>query len=378
MLNKGTFKRERPIHTIEEVEELLSYADKYGLKIVKIGMGGDYGSLEEATIKQAYKTIRRSLIIQLKLTKLCITTSYFDGKPTTFIFDLNLNLDTHALKGQQAFAQFQRYFKIPKASDYNIPGFNDKWLDAERNIYACSARPILGFNPKYDQKETSDVYEYDLNSAYSAALMDKVIDLSGPAGYKQEVKEGQVGFLLNDELTMIYPGQYADVIFNEIDSPSGLKEYCLKYYKLKQETTGSEKQQAKGMLNFPIGYAQRINPFFRAYVVHKCNETINELIDDNSLCWNTDAIFSTKPKQLNIGNEIGQFKVEHFDTFRMKGNTYQIDDQLPITRGVPKEFFKRFEYLNGRKFNLLTDVITEHKCRYSFNFETLQLEDNYE
>ena len=217
MLNKGTFKRERPIHTIEEVEELLSYADKYGLKIVKIGMGGDYGSLEEATIKQAYKTIRRSLIIQLKLTKLCITTSYFDGKPTTFIFDLNLNLDTHALKGQQAFAQFQRYFKIPKASDYNIPGFNDKWLDAERNIYACSARPILGFNPKYDQKETSDVYEYDLNSAYSAALMDKVIDLSGPAGYKQEVKEGQVGFLLNDELTMIYPGQYADVIFNAGD-----------------------------------------------------------------------------------------------------------------------------------------------------------------
>ena len=374
---KGSFKRERIINEIEEVDKILDCIPKYGLKVLKIGKDGEYNSLEEAMIRGEYNTLSDLMIIEVSMTKLRLTTKYYEGKATTYVFDLNLDDHSNALKGQQAFAQFQKYFKVPKASDYNIPDL-DRWLDQERGTYACTARPILGYNSKYNLQEIHNAYEYDLNSAYSSALMDRVIDLKAPVGLNTIVGPNQVGFLLNEELTMIDPGYEADVVFNEIESPADLKKFCKKYYKLKQESTGSVKQQAKGMLNFPIGYCQRVNPFFRAYVVHKCNRVIKELIDDDTLCWNTDAIFSTKKLDLNIGMGIGQFKEINFSTFRMNGNTYQIDDEIPVYRGIPKAYFKRFEYTHGRPFNILTDTLDERLCLYSFNFNTLKLEDNYD
>ena len=47
--------------------------------------------------------------------------------------------------------------------------------------------------------------------------------------------------------------------------------------KLKKEGN----KEAKCMLNFPIGYYQRTNPLFRAYVVNSCNEVISSIMNDN-------------------------------------------------------------------------------------------------
>lgn len=374
---RGKLKRKRVINEIGTVEELVRLIDKYGLKCLKIGVNGDFHSLEEAKIQGEYTSLENCIIFQVKQTKLEITTEYLEGRPTTYIFDLNLEADNSALTGHQAFAQFNRYFKVPDAKTYKIPEF-DAWMNPETGKYVCSASPILDYNKKYNNKETKDVYEYDLNSAYAAVLLNKVPDLSAPVGRDRTVAKGEIGFLLDDHLTLVYPGYEADVIFKEIDAPQSLKDYINKHYRVKQCTTGRQKTEAKQMLNFPVGYCQRKNPFLRAYVIHKCNAKIRQLIDENTLCWNTDAVFTTKPLDVPLGTEIGQFKVVKFETFRMRGNTYQAGDEMPVWRGVPKAYFKRFEHNNHRPFNLLTDELDDCVCLYSFDFKTMKLVNNYE
>lgn len=124
------------------------------------------------------------------------------------------------------------------------------------------------------------------------------------------------------------------------------------------------------MLNLPIGYCQRYNPFLRSYVVNSCNEVIKRLIDDDTLFWNTDAIFSRKRRpELELGTEIGQFKEIHCDTLSYVGNVYQINNEDPTYRGISKSWFKAFEKKNGRKYDLLKDydVSIERINYYSLN-----------
>jgi hypothetical protein len=110
------------------------------------------------------------------------------------------------------------------------------------------------------------------------------------------------------------------------------------------------------MLNLPIGYCQRYNPFLRSYVVNKCNNKIKAIIDHNTLFWNTDAIFSrVRRPELELGTEIGQFKEIHCNTLTYVGNVYQINNEDPTYRGISKSWFKAFEKEHGRKYNLLLD-----------------------
>ena len=133
------------------------------------------------------------------------------------------------------------------------------------------------------------------------------------------------------------------------------------------------------MLNLPIGYCQRYNPFLRAYVVHSCNEVIKQLIDDDTLFWNTDAIFSLKRRpELEIGTDIGQFKEIKCDTLSYVGNVYQINDEDPTYRGISKSWFKSFEKTYGRKYDLLKDFdkSISRINYYNLNWKELKLEVN--
>jgi hypothetical protein len=160
--------------------------------------------------------------------------------------------------------------------------------------------------------------------------------------------------------------------------------YCNKWYgiknKAKQENNEELKLKAKAFLNLPIGYSQRYNPFLRAYVVHNCNKVINDLVNANKdycLFWNTDAIFTIKPldDELILGENIGEWKKIEGNKLRYKGNTYQIDDNIPVYKGIPKAWFKAFEKREGRKFNLFLDKAPERCNKYEFDFKTLKLKE---
>ena len=214
-------------------------------------------------------------------------------------------------------------------------------LDPDTGKYICSAGPIVGFNPKYEGVELHDVYEYDLNSAYSSIMLNKIPYVNRPY-YNKVVGKNQIGFALDDECSMIKEGGYAQVVFDLIELKPEQKAYIERLYAKKTVAKSDfEKAEAKLMLNASIGYYQRWNPFVRAYIVHRCNEFIKGILDDDSVLWNTDAVFSLKRRpELELGLSIGEFKEEHIDRFAYKGNNYQINWDLPKYRGIPKAWYK--------------------------------------
>lgn len=357
---------------ISEIPKIIKCINNYGLKVLKLGIGGDYRSLNHAKmILGSELSLSKYIYIEVKETILEITTRQYEHVPCTYKISLNEE-DIIEKKGQHYFSVFQKYFKVPKI--INEEPWN-KYVDAHSGKFMLSASPIIDFNPKYNKQELKDCYEYDINSAYSSVQLDKIPDLEHPIIGFNVVGANQVGFCIDEQLTMVREGFHADVIFNLIDCPAGLKEFITKYYNQKKTTTGHEKNEAKAMLNLPIGYCQRYNPFFRAYVVHSCNEKIFKLIDDDTLFWNTDAIFTrVKRNDLDIGDKIGQFKEIKCDTIRYDGNVYQINDEIPVYRGIPKKWFEAKERNLGRKYNLLIDGIPEKHNIYKWNWETLELE----
>ena len=377
-------KRKQIIKSAEKINKMLSLIDYYGLTPIKIGRGQKYKSLESWKIGNNISKISLSqhMIIELKDTKLEITTRYYEyGVPTTYIFDLN-NEDIFVRSGLDYFKEFSRAYKVPKADKYNIERLN-KYKNTENNKYVCSASPILDYNRKYEKQLLENCYEYDLNSAYANTLLRKIPDLENPviAKWPDQIKvnKNEVGFILDDTLSLVNSGYMADIKFKLIDTPKKLKDFLIRWYNRKKNSTGNEKLEAKAMLNLPIGYCQRYNPFLRSYVVNSCNKVIKELIDENTLFWNTDAIFSkVRRPELEIGNEIGQFKEIKCDKLVYVGNVYQINDEDPIYRGISKTWFKSFEKEYGRKYDLLKDYdkTISRINYYDLNWETLKLEVN--
>ena len=382
-------KRKRVIKTIKQVNDLINGIDKFGLKVIPLGIGGKWRTFEQYKASDEgknYKGLSSHIIIELKDTKLEITSKYGSMelmKPCTYIFDLNCDPKSVLETGLETFSQLNRWFKVKKAKDYNFNKL-EKWFNDETGKYVCSAKPTLGYNFKYQGMELHDCYEYDLNSAYFNTLLKRVPDLDNPI-FNSKVKKGQVGFILDDQLTMILDKDTkseVDVVFNLIETPEGLKRYCDKWYNIKKTTTDKDiKQRAKNFLNLPIGYSQRYNPFFRAYVVNQCNNLIDSLVEKNKeicLFWNTDAIFTTKPidEQLDLGLEIGQFKKIEGKTVRYKGNNYQIDENIPVYRGIPKTWFEAFEKRMGRQFNILIDRPPIRCNKFEWDWNKLELKEN--
>ena len=377
-------KRKQIIKSAEEINKMLSLIDYYGLTPIKIGRGQKYKSLESWKIGNNISKISLSqhMIIELKDTKIEITTRYYEyGVPTTYIFDLN-NEDIFVRSGLDYFKEFSKAYKVPKADKYNIERLN-KYKNTENNKYVCSASPILDYNRKYEKQLLENCYEYDLNSAYANTLLRKIPDLENPviAKWPDQIKvnKNEVGFILDDTLSIVNSGYMADIKFKLIDTPKKLKDFLIRWYNRKKNSTGNEKLEAKAMLNLPIGYCQRYNPFLRSYVVNSCNKVIKELIDENTLFWNTDAIFSkVRRPELEIGNEIGQFKEIKCNKLVYVGNVYQINDEDPTYRGISKTWFKSFEKEYGRKYDLLKDYdkTISRINYYDLNWETLKLEVN--
>lgn len=300
-------------------------------------------------------------------------TSAADKYACTWIFD-KTGMDVYRIHPSRVARLSNNYYKPNKiVSTEDKDGFER----SKEGKIVNSARPILGYNKKFDKTE-HNVVIYDLNSAYAEALTDKIIDTYNSREYGI-VGENEVGFMTNDcELRLRHEGDYADIIFPLIDSP--YKEYARKYYEQKKTAPKGSKERdlAKQILVITVGLFQNTNPYLRAYIVGRCNEKIEYFIRKykNKICmWNTDAVYATEHiKELDdlCGEDIGQFKVEYEGLFRQKGLNYQkVDDCKTTYRGVLKMLFKE-------GFNILTDDIPVSILPYRMNEKTLKIEKNKE
>lgn len=358
----------------KDVAALVKLIDKYGLQVIKCGRGQKYPSFNIAYASNEFVSFAKCIIIEEKETRLEITTKYFsnNNKTCTYIFSLN-DQNVAAISGQKAFAEMCKAYKVP---DFRENSSLKTQLDTETGKFMCSASPLIDYNRKYNKTRLLNVYEYDLNSAYTSAMINKIPDTSSYR-LKSTIKKDEIGFIIDKSLTLITTkGSYADIIFPLIETPSSLKQWLLHIYDRKKTSTGNEKAKAKAYLNYPIGYCQRVNPFLRAYIVHTCNRTIENLIDEDTLFWNTDAIFSIRKRDdLDVGDNIGQFKEVKIDSLYYNGNNYQVGLEEPVYRGIPKQWFKSFAKVNKRPFDMAIDGIPPKMNIYAWDWDKLEIKE---
>lgn len=275
------------------------------------------------------------------------------GYRCTYIFNkANNDIDDHRqITGMQAFNVLCRMSKVHK-------------LIKSGEEAPFSASPLLYYNPKYNETR-NDAICYDMNSAYSWAMLQDQPDTSQPPMEKY-IEEGEVGFNFDGE--RMTKG-FSHFVFKLIPSP--FKRFVDYYYnKKKNPKSKIEKRKAKEYLNFSVGYLQNRNPYIRANIIGLCNEKIMSLIDENTLYANTDSIVSlTERHDLEIGDGIGQWKVEHRGKFAYIDYSYQWNETCPSIRGKPKEYFPK-------GFDLLTDELPS--CNNIYKFDRIKGEIVYE
>lgn len=355
-----------------EMVSILARVKSLGLRVISYGEGQQYPTKEHAFRSNEFTSFSACVLIGETITNLEITTTYYVNNkqtlmyPTTWVCSLNEEKPT-TVTGQKAYMQFQRAAKIPSLKTLGVS--EELFKSPSTGRYQYSAIPMLGSKSPF-LSVYSNVYEYDRNSAYASVLLAKMPNFAY-LDRDRVVREGEIGWLLTENLVLRFEGEYADFISPLVDTPIAVKNYIAKWYAEKLKGN----KEAKAMLNFPIGYYQRTNPFFRAYVVNSCNNIIKPLIDDNVVLWNTDAIYTLKHVDLPLSNKIGEWKLTQINKLTVDGCNYQIDNDLPKYRGIPKQWFISFEQIHGRAFDLEKDELPERINKWRFNWKLLKLEE---
>lgn len=250
-------------------------------------------------------------------------------------------------------------------------GYRTKYKKDKIKVYwdIDTAIGLTYTNNRYSRKFVI-CYSYDINSAFSWAMLQKMPDTRQLPRVNGIVGEDEMGFYKNGKVT-ITPGMPADYVFPLIESP--FKDYVYKYYELKQKEKDSNKRKMwKFWLNIPTGVLQRHNIFLRNAVLFYSNKKIESYIDENTIYCNTDSIVSLKRRyDIPLGDEIGLFKEEHKnEKFKfIKEGIYQWNNEC---------------HYKGIKGSCITDI--EHtdnwfeKCKsqlpYKYNNITRRIEKN--
>lgn len=277
------------------------------------------------------------------------------SKACTYIFFKDGRNDSQVTDGGEAFRILNKYYKVPKFDD--------------PSILAMSASPLLYKNEKYEGTR-NDAIGYDLNSAYSYAMIQKMPDTSVKPKQGNIIEGKEIGFIElpkpnNPNELMLVPkfSGFSMWIFPLIESP--FKRFVEVWYnkKLNPDT----KKKAKGVLNYSVGYLQKVNPFLRATIIGHCNNYIKSLIDEDTLYCNTDSLVSKKLRHdFKIGTELGNWKIEHQGKFAFIGFNYQWDLEVPSYRSKPKSWFKEGWDL------LVDDLPVEHNIYKYENYQIVE------
>lgn len=327
--------------TLEEFNEHLAYCKKY--KNIVYGERKQFDS--PITANLVVKTIN-------------VYLTYRKGMHTcTYALRLDGEGAMQKTSGVTAYATLNKYYKVPDMSKIKCFGKETEIINGHSVVSwkIESAIPLLYSNPNYQHMEIEGCYEYDLVSAYGWALTQPIPDTSQKPRFNDRVHEGEIGFLADGTITF---NSIANVIFPLMESP--FKRFVAKWFAEKKSDDIERSTKGKQMLNFAVGYMQRKNPFIRNTIVNRCTMYINSLIDENTIYCNTDSLISkVERKDLNIGDNLGQFQIKHYGQFRVVGFNYQWNGELPVYRGVSKRWFNEFEKKNKREWNILLDTIPD-------------------
>lgn len=255
-----------------------------------------------------------------------------------------------SIKGQDAFRILKQYlghddkFDLRKSDKIDIWKKLLGWDDKDKKFLA-TAKPFMYYNEKYENQRLR-AYSYDMNSSYSNGMLQDMPDTSQEPRINDVIKNNhELGFYMreNELICTEEIGKKCKFIFQKIESP--FKRFIEVWYQRKKAAAKDtiEKQKAKDILNFSVGYYQKVNPFIRSRIISYANKVIKDCMDDNTLYCNTDCIVSLVPKKnLEIGDNIGQFKEESKGKmFAYKGFEYQWDLKAPTYRSVAKKWFPK-------------------------------------
>ena len=287
-----------------------------------------------------------------------MTVLYKDdtGNVNNFGFDLAEGNVHNKINPGLALSTLGKYYKIPEIKElYPDIAYLCQPADCidEKGRSGMKVEPLLMFNRHYESKRTY-AYCYDLNSAYSWAMLQDMPDTSHGLRVDDIVEENEIGFYqyrgenVNGDVATSYvlvqPGDYAHFIYPKMKSPFG-RFVDTWYSKKVNAKDAEEKLNAKEMLNYCIGCLQNHNPFIRCAIVNYCNNRIIDIISterkkgNDFLYANTDCVTLTKPiDYLTIGNNVGQWKLKE-GYFAFRGCNYQWDLEIPTYRGMPKKWF---------------------------------------
>lgn len=274
-----------------------------------------------------------------------LSISYaYGGKAATYIFDKSSGdtEDHQQITGLQAFTLLSRYCYVNRVIQ-------------DKDEAPFSAKGLLYKNPKYEGQRVEAIC-YDMNSAYSYAMLQPMPDTSIPPKRKY-IEKGEIGFDLDGNRQT---SGYSIYVFNLMDSP--FKKFVYTYYKKKKNAKNkSDRRRYKEYLNFAVGFLQGRDPYTRAQIVGLANDLMKKLIDENTLYCNTDSIVSLVERpELIIGEDVGEWKIEHKGLFAYKGYNYQWDYEIPTFRGKVKTDF----YVG---WDILRDPLPECQNKYCFD-----------
>lgn len=305
------------------------------------------------------KTKPRAMYIKVGKYKIYLTYPSFDGKHKTSI-QFNFGMIEKDPHGQVSSAS--AYFYMSKRTGIkNIP---DELYSDPNDKKTCCIGNLGGinyFNPNI-KEGLYKAYEYDVNSAYAAACKQLMPIPETMEITHREVKEGEIGFSIDTPTgkeingkviywePIFYPSKIkCDFIFKADYNEkliSWAEELYEKKNQAKQEGNDSDKQKWKDYMNIAIGCLANHDPFIRNCIIYYSNKLIRDIIlanIDSILVSVTDSIISLKKLDLNIGNDLGQFKEEFSNSefvYKKSMNYEWSEANITVVRGIPADTYK--------------------------------------
>lgn len=321
-------KRIRYIYDVNEINNLLAYCGEHFRKFI-----------ENPDAKDEFHAVPEKEIVGGNAwwtdKKVAFYLTFKDAmdKTCTYVFAKTDTNDKKYITGSIAYSTLKKYYKIPEI--LYPPYF--------------SAAGLIWSNKKYNNKRTK-AYGYDLNSSFPYAMLQDMPDTSKEPELLKIVEEDEIGFDRAGGLK--YKGELADYVFKKITSP--FKKFVEVWYNKKKNSPKEsiEREKAKQMMNYAIGTLQNHNFWLRAAIIGYSNDLIKSKMDKNTLYCNTDSIISlTERPDLDIGENIGQFKIEHFnEDFAYIDTNYQWNTEAPHVKGTPRSWFRtNYDLLSNEK-----------------------------